>query len=258
MIGQGHVFTISVFTEISDALRSVNCRLRGVSDCCLLGANGEDGLARRMAASNMPFLLALLAGGSFYATLWFAVDPLLHTIWKGAGVGLLAVWAATKARRTDQWLIATALGLGALGDVLLEASGLTVGAIAFLGGHIAATTMYLRNGAAPMAWAAGVAAGVSILATGPSPAPGIALYALGLGAMCGSNWVSRFPVIAKAGAALFVTSDLLLVAELGPLRNSPVPGLLIWPTYFAGQALIAWGVVCTLAGETRESLHHRL
>ena len=46
---------------------------------------------------------------------------------------------------------------------------------------------------------------------------------------------------------LFVASDLLIFARLGPLAGSPLPGLLIWPTYFAGQALIAWGVVTVLA-----------
>jgi len=34
---------------------------------------------------------------------------------------------------------------------------------------------------------------------------------------------------------------------MGLLADSIVPRLLVWPTYFGGQALIAWGVVTTLA-----------
>ncbi len=42
--------------------------------------------------------------------------------WKGAGVALLAVYAALKARNLDGWLICAVMAFGALGDVLLEAA----------------------------------------------------------------------------------------------------------------------------------------
>lgn len=197
------------------------------------------------------FLAALITGGSYYATHWFPVSPALDPVWKGAGVGLLALWAATQARSTDGWLIAAALALGATGDVLLETHGLIVGAIAFLAGHVVAAMLYLRNRAKPLWQAALIAAGVTALAwwlpADRSAAPGIALYAAGLGAMFGTAAISRFsPFTVGNGAALFVFSDLLIFARLGPLVASDLPGLLIWPTYFAGQALIAWGVVTTL------------
>ena len=44
------------------------------------------------------------------------------------------------------------------------------------------------------------------------------------------------------GAVLFVVSDLLIFARLGPLAGSAIPPLAIWPLYFAGQVLIATGV----------------
>ena len=153
------------------------------------------------------------------------------------------------------WLITAVLALGALGDVLLETSGLTIGALAFLAGHIVAVGLYLtrRRVAGTADW---VVAALILIATPvavwllPSDrgaAPGIALYATGLGAMAASAWLSRFTRGHVAlGALLFVVSDLLIFARIGPLSTSPVPNLLIWPTYFGGQALIAWGVVAAL------------
>ena len=202
-------------------------------------------------AARLLFLAALIAGGSYYATHWITVAPAADVIWKGAGVGLLALWAALQARDTDGWLIAAALALGATGDVLLETHGLTIGAVAFLAGHVVAATLYLRNRSGPI-WQAGVIA-LAVIATAwilpadRSAAPGIALYAAGLGTMFGTAAISRFPQGSVGlGAALFVLSDLLLFGRMGPMAGSALPDLLIWPTYFAGQALIAWGVVRSL------------
>jgi uncharacterized membrane protein YhhN len=210
--------------------------------------------------ARLLFLAAVIAGAAYYATHWITLGPAAHVAVKGAGVGLLALWAALQARDTDGWLIAAALGLGALGDVLLETHGWTVGAIAFLAGHLTAATLYLRNRRGP-GWQAGVIALAVVAAAWAMPAdraaaPGIALYAAGLGAMFGTAAISRFPqTIVGLGAALFVLSDLLIFARMGPMAGSPLPELLIWPTYFAGQALIAWGVARSLA---HEDLHHRL
>jgi uncharacterized membrane protein YhhN len=202
-------------------------------------------------AARLLFLAALIVGGSYYATHWITVTLAADVVWKGAGVGLLALWAALQARTADGWLIAAALGLGALGDVLLETHGLTIGAIAFLAGHLVAAVLYLQNRAKPLWQALVIAVAVAALAwwlpADRAAAPGIALYAAGLGAMFGTAAVSRFsPFTVGNGAALFVLSDLLIFARLGPLAASDLPGLLIWPTYFAGQSLIAWGVVRSL------------
>jgi uncharacterized membrane protein YhhN len=99
-----------------------------------------------------------------------------------------------------------------------------------------------------------------LLPTDRAAAPGIALYATGLGAMAASAWISRFPRYRVGlGAVLFVASDLLIFAKMGPLASSPIPVFLIWPLYFAGQALIAWGAVTTLLRwKDDEDLHHRL
>jgi uncharacterized membrane protein YhhN len=47
-------------------------------------------------------------------------------------------------KRQSRLLVAV-MAFGALGDVLLETSGMTVGALAFLAGHVVAIVLYLRN-----------------------------------------------------------------------------------------------------------------
>ncbi len=196
---------------------------------------------------------ALIAGISYFVADRLGLEGPVMVAWKGAGVGLLAIWAATRASNFDGWVIALVLALGALGDVLLETSGFTIGGIAFLAGHIIATILYLGNRrrkptASQSLLGAALLVGtplVTLLITGEWT---IALYALGLGAMAAAAWTSRFPRYrAGLGAVMFVASDLLIFARMRPMESSALPGLLVWPLYFGGQALIARGVVETLA-----------
>ncbi|MGK6319820.1 lysoplasmalogenase family protein [Sphingomonas sp. DT-204] len=197
------------------------------------------------------FAAALVAGAGYFVATRTGVDGTALIAWKGAGVGLLALWAALNARSHDGRLIAAVLALGALGDVLLAAVGLTAGALAFLAGHVVAVVLYLRSRARPW-WLmvpAVVLAPLVAVVLAATPGAGIALYATGLGAMAGAALISRFPRVVGIGAMLFVLSDWLIFAEMGALAGSPLPGLLIWPLYFAGQAMVAGGVVSFLAGE---------
>lgn len=216
------------------------------------------GNARRLDGRALVLLAALGAGISYYWADGWAGDGWLHATSKGMGVGLLALWATLYARSRDGWVIALVLALGATGDVLLDVAGLTVGALAFLAGHLVAVWLYLRHRRAGVDGSPIVAGAIALVTTlaafalpaSREAAPGIALYATGLGAMAGAAWISRFPrATVGLGAALFVVSDLLIFAEMGPLAGSAIPRLLIWPTYFAGQALIAWGVVRQLSKE---------
>jgi uncharacterized membrane protein YhhN len=59
---------------------------------------------------------------------------------------------------------------------------------------------------------------------------------------------SRFP-LAAVGAALFALSDSLIFIRMGPLEGAQWADYTIWATYFAGQALIAWGVASKLKCE---------
>jgi len=201
---------------------------------------------------DLLFAAALIAGASYYADHWLDLDGPLSVAWKGSGVALLALWAFARGR---PW-IGLVLAFGALGDVLLDAVNLTTGAVAFLFGHILATGFYRRSRKAPWLIPAFIAVSVSLSSYLLSGDLGVALYGLALGAMAGTALTSGFPFATVGlGALLFVFSDLLIFARLGPLAASPLPGLLIWPSYFAGQALIAWGVVSELS---RENLHDRI
>ena len=213
-------------------------------------------------------ILALLAGASFWFVGQHTIPTLPWIAWKGAGVGLLTVWAALNARGRDGWLITAVMAFGTLGDVLLERSQ-TGGALAFLAGHLIAILLYLAHRrskktpsqvALAMLLLVGVPVIAFLLPADRAAAPGIAIYATGLGAMAASAWISRFPRYRVGlGAVMFVASDLLIFAKIGPLSGSLIPVILIWPLYFAGQALIAWGAVTTLLRwKDDEDLHHRL
>lgn len=210
-----------------------------------------------MAARSL-FAAALIAGISYYFADAFTTAGPGHLVWKTAGVGLLALWAATQARSADGWLIAAVLALGAAGDALIEVYGLAVGGGAFLAGHLVAATLYLRNRRLRPSTSQ-VALALALLVATPliawllpadrAGAVKVAVYAGGLGAMAATAWLSRFPRYRVGlGAMLFVVSDLLIFASVGPLAHSQLPDILVWPLYFAGQALIARGVVTTLRG----------
>lgn len=208
------------------------------------------------------FWIAVLAGASYSLTAWGFVDAgAWAAAWKTSGVALLAIWAATRARSADGWLIAAVLALGALGDLLLETHGFTIGGAAFAAGHVVAIWLYLRNRRdtlTPSQRLLGyLLAPATVLISALLAAPAgqalpVGAYAAFLGVMATTAWTSRFPRHRVGiGAVLFVVSDLLIFSRFGVMKDSVVPGLLIWPTYFAAQALIAWGVVQTLVKPER-------
>ena len=186
-------------------------------------------------------VLAILAGVA-YGVLGPVSVPL-----KMAGGGLLAVYAVVRARPAMR-PIALVLALGALGDGLIEVN-LIAGAVAFLAGHLVAIGFYWRErrDGLPGRLIAAPIAGLVVLSDAAFAVSGrieTGIYALGLGAMAGMAWNSRFPrALVGLGALLFAASDLLLFARMGIMAHSAVPGHLIWPLYFVGQTLIALGVV---------------
>jgi len=208
--------------------------------------------------SRLVLIAAIVAGVSYIGSWFLGLPPSLSTSWKGAGVGLLVVYAALNAKDLDGWLLTAVMAFGTLGDVLLETHGLIVGALAFLAGHLTAIWLYLKNrrarlGGADWAIAAALVAGITFVAyllpQDRAGAPGIALYASGLAAMTAAAFVSRFPrTLVFAGAAMFAVSDLLIFLRTGrPALDIFPMGLGVWGLYFGGQVLIALGVVRTLA-----------
>ncbi|WP_374573386.1 lysoplasmalogenase family protein [Phenylobacterium sp.] len=205
--------------------------------------------------------LSVLAGVSYVASWNLGLAPALEIAWKGAGVALLAVYAGLRARTLDGWLIALVMALGALGDVLLDAAGLVVGALAFLAGHLVAIGLYLRNRRPRLTLTQKALAGVlppatALIAAGligdPKMIPGVVVYALGVSLMAACAWTSRFPRLRTGlGAVMFTASDLLIFARGGPLAGAAWIGLAIWGLYYAGQLMICLGVTDTLSAARR-------
>ena len=198
------------------------------------------------------FVSAVLAGASFWPMSHVLAQGAGFVVWKTAGVALLALWSLLLARNGDGRLLALALTFGAVGDAVLEMSQ-TFGGAAFLVGHMLAFTLYRRHRRPDGQMAAlGLALVIPFIAWLLTHDLGVTIYACGLGAMTGSAWGSRLPRRQVAlGAAMFAVSDLLIFSRFHVLHDSPVPGLLIWPLYFAGQALVAWGAGRALAKEPR-------
>jgi uncharacterized membrane protein YhhN len=211
-----------------------------------------------MTPARLLLIAAILAGVSYIGSWFLDLPPVVSVIWKGAGVVLLAAFAASQARGLDGWLLAVVLAFGALGDVLLETHGLVIGALAFLAGHLTAIGLYLRN-RDPNLSLRHLALGLTIIPVVtvtafllPPDRAGaglIALYALGLAAMAATAWISRFPrLLVAAGALMFVVSDLLIFLRTGRPALDVFPmALAVWGLYFAGQALIAVGATRALA-----------
>lgn len=203
------------------------------------------------------FLLAgaVIAGASYLLVVANHFSSPLAVVWKGAGVSLLAAYAATQARSADGWLLALVMAFGALGDVLLDAAGLTVGAVAFMCGHCVAIALYLRNRRDTLAtsqkWLATLVLPLAVLIavwSVPLDArPMIGIYTGFVASMAAAAWISRFPRYRTGiGAMMFLASDLLIFARMGPLADATWIGFAIWGLYFAGQALITLGVTKTL------------
>lgn len=217
----------------------------------------------RALIDKRPWLLAsLVAGISYYFVKDGALPGLYLMAWKGAGVALLAAYALARHSGRDANQIAAVMGLGALGDVLIELD-LIWGAIAFLIGHLIAIELYWRHRRASLtssqkALALAMLVLVPIVAflipADRAGAPGVALYSAGLAAMTAAAWTSRFPRYRVGlGAVMFVISDLLIFSRMGALAGSPIPDLLIWPLYYFGQFLLCIGVVGEL--RTRAQVH---
>ena len=210
-------------------------------------------MTRRALIDHRPWLLASLAASISY--FFFRDNPVpgLYLIaWKGAAVAFLAVYAARRGRGADGWLLTGVMTLGALGDMALELSLVTGGAL-FALGHLVAIVLFLRNPRerrtgsqilAAFALLVGPPLVGAMLAMPDPRWPLAAGYAAVVGAMAAAAWMSRFSRYRVGiGAVLFVASDLLIFAREGQALSEPVAWWLIWPLYYAGQFLIAIGVI---------------
>lgn len=215
-------------------------------------------MPRRALAEKRPLLLAsILAALAFYYLRWGPLPELYLIPVKGAAVGLLAAYLWQRHASRDARLMAWAFSAAALGDMAMEvATDRTIGGLLFVAYHAMALTVYLRN-RRPELTRSQKGAVVALLALTPliawllpadrAQAGSVGIYALALGAMTAGAWASVFPRYrVGAGAALFLASDLLIFAEMGPLAGHIAVQIMVWPLYYLGQLLIAVGVVQTL------------
>jgi uncharacterized membrane protein YhhN len=213
-------------------------------------------MPRRALAEKRPWLLASLAAAvSYYVMKDSAVPGLYLMVWKGAGVALLAIYALLRHGGADSRMMAAIMAFGALGDVAMEVNE-EAGAALFFIGHLIAIALYLRHRrdvttgsqkAAALVLLLGVPLIAWLLPADRSAAMLTALYGLSLGGMAAAAWTSTFSRYRVGmGAVLFVMSDVLIFARMGPLADSTLPGLAIWPLYYFGQFLICIGVINTL------------
>lgn len=213
-------------------------------------------MPRRALVDHRPWLLAgVIAAVAYYFLQGsIKVEPIEIAI-KGLGVGFLAIYALRRAPGVDGTILTIALALSALADMALELWFEAGGAL-FAVSHVAAIVLYMRNrrdGASLSQRLLGLALLVMVPAFSYvlSNDPLIGVYAITLGAMAATAWTSRFPRYRVGiGALLFVFSDWLIFSRMGPFDLGDLPDLLVWPLYFAGQLMIATGVVQSLRGET--------
>ncbi|MEL6238737.1 MAG: lysoplasmalogenase family protein [Pseudomonadota bacterium] len=209
-------------------------------------------MAKRALIEHRPWLLASLVAGIAYYFLW---NNPIGGVWllalKGAGVGLLAVYAWRRTDGVDGVILTLALALSALADMVLVINFLAGGAL-FFASHCVAIGLYLRNTIGRPSCSQ-IAGAIAFLIVTPivsyllSERLDIALYSACLGAMATTARMSRFPQVRVGlGAALFIVSDWLLFSRMGPLDLAPLPDILVWPTYYTAQVMIATGVVQTL------------
>lgn len=212
-------------------------------------------MPKRALAQKRPLILASVVA----ALAWYYLDGgpypgLLLLALKGLSMALLAAWLWLRHQSGEARLMACAFIAASLAGMAIELD-VTIGGLLFFAYHLIALGLYLQHKRGDLS--APDKAIVTVLLLGPAVLgyilPGAAagqrvgFYALALGAMAAGAWASTFPrALVGAGAVLFVLSDLVLFAQMGPLAASDLPRALVWPLYYLGQLLIATGIVRTL------------
>lgn len=235
------------------------------------------GRLRHFGAVDRWLLVLSLASSVVYLATR-AIQPFPGSVLlKALGMAPLAVLAfriLDKADRTasgaprpgvrDGHLLALALGLSCVGDVLLHLGfrryfGLGLGT--FFLAHVAYILLFVRSWPRPLRpgrWELALVVGVlvySVVVTGwlsarlGAYAVPVIAYSAAITAMTVSTILARFSTpLVWMGAMLFVLSDSLIAA--GRFRTVlPLGAYLIWPTYYLGQYGIAIGFLREKAGD---------
>lgn len=201
-------------------------------------------------------MIAVAIGLSHVITFSTSTDEIVRVIWKFASVGTLCIYACFCARNTDGWLIAAVMLFSALSDVLLVTIGEVPGALSFIIADCLAIWLYSRHLRARIGLASAsylisftLAAGslAYVLPNDRSEALGLAIFTLPLAAMAGFATLSRFPgYLVGLGATMVLSSDLLIFARMGALKDLIAGEELVWLSYFVGEVLVVMGVTRAL------------
>jgi uncharacterized membrane protein YhhN len=197
------------------------------------------------------FVLAFLAGLSYFFVQNIEVSAFTTLIWKASGAWLLAIFAMLVAKNNDGWLLTAVLAISALGDVLFEGS-FENGAGAFAVAYLIAIILYARNrrtSLTPSQRALGYSLfiAVPLMAWFLTDEIMVTAYAAVLGIMAGMAWMSRFPRYwTGMGAIMLVESELVTMAR-DVFDGDSALNYIIWGLYFTGQVLVTLGVTRTLS-----------
>ena len=213
-------------------------------------------MPRRALVNKRPYLVfSVIAALAFYYLRASNLPELYLVPIKGSAVAFLALYCWMRHTSKSAQLLTGALVVAAIGDMAIMFD-LIAGGAAFFVAHVIIIVMLLRHRRPPLE-GRDSAIFIALLLGTPFVAyflpyderlswP-VAIYALALGGMAAGAWASDFPrVRVGAGAILFVISDLLIFAGLGPLSGSQIPEYLVWPIYYLGMFLLTVGVVTTL------------
>lgn len=193
---------------------------------------------------------SLARSGVAFAELASIPKPLIVAT-KGLFSALLAmsVFAARKASASN--IVGAALAISAVGDVLLVTIGSAAGGLAFAVAHLAAGYAYaksLRDNNSAARWLFAIAVPLVALVSSYLALRDtdqiilMSLFPLISATMAALAILSRFPLwLSGLGAAIFVASDVLFLADLGILRRSGEWGFLTWASYAVGYAMVARG-----------------
>lgn len=213
-------------------------------------------MPKRALIDHRPYLLlSLLFGITYFFVMDGKIGGTWLALWKGAGVGFLALYAVHRGSGRDGIFISIVLALGALADVILEFSFLLGGGV-FAIGHCVAISLYLSNRRDHTTASQKTASSALVIIT-PILAGMLTyplenwflatLYAMVVGAMAATAWMSRFPRYRVGlGAVLFVFSDLIIFAREAGHMSQNLSEWLVWPVYYGAQFLIATGVIQTI------------